>query len=328
MPYCTIEDIRDEGFELCDFPDRRVSKAIRIAQQFIEKSTDRFFEPRHDLTFRETWRGESELLIGQGNMPIISVSELRFVNTDESLQEPVNLTTDIRIFNRHVREGYLAKDDRENPRIGLIFIDPNLIIPRVRPLTVLEVTAARLQQIQITGTFGYTDPTFNRARAIASGAGDAITAPNTIVMDNAAFEEDDVGHTIVVAGSASTNDGGKIITEFIDAKTVKVKETVVTEAPGFTATIVDFPQVGIIPPQIAEVCKLLAIRNLPKRATDDPLSKALSGGRLRRMQTRDQSIDLDRDPRLTGIGGGALTGDPEIDLVLIAYRAPPKMGRA
>ena len=327
MPYCTIEDIREEGFDLCDFPDRRVSKAIKTAQQFIEKVTRRFFEPR-DLTFRETWRGESELLIGQGSMPIITVTELRFVNTDETLQTPVNLTTDIRIFNRHVREGYLAKDDRENPRIGLIFIDPNLIIPRVRPLTVLEVTAARLQQIQITGTFGFTEPTFNRARSIASAAGDAITAPNTIVMDNAAFDEDDVGHTITIAGSASTNDGDKIITEFVDGKTVKVKEALVTEALGFTASILDFPQVGITPPQIAEVCKLLAIRNLPKRATDDPLSKALSGGRLRRMQTRDQSIDLDRDPRLTGIGGGALTGDPEIDLVLIAYRAPPALGSA
>lgn len=327
MTYCTIDDIREEGFEQCEYTDRRVSKAIKTAQQFIETVTRRFFEPR-DLTFRETWRGESELLIGQGSMPIISVSELRFVNTDESLQAPVDLTTDIRIFNRHVREGYLAKDDRENPRIGLIFIDPNLIIPRVRPLTVMEVTAARLQQIQITGTFGYTTPTFNRARSIASAAGDAITAPNTIAMDNAIFDDDDVGHTIVVAGSASTNDGSKTITEFVNSKTVKVKETLVTEATGFTATITDFPQVGITPSPIAEVCKLLAIRNLPKRATDDPLSKALSGGRLRRMQTRDQSMDLDRDPRLTGIGGGALTGDPEIDLVLIAHRAPPALGRA
>ena len=327
MPYCTVDDIREEGFESCDFSDKRVTKAIKLATTFIETVTRRFFEPR-DLTIRETWRGESELLMGQGSMPIISVSELRFVNTDESLQTPVNLTTDIRIFNRHVREGYLAKDDRENPRIGLIFIDPNLIIPRVRPLTVLEVTAARLQQIQITGTFGYTEPTFGRARSIASAGTDAITAPNTIAMDNGSFDEDDVGHTITVAGSASTNDGDKTIVAVPNARTVIVKETLVTEAFGFTATITDFPQVGITPPQIAEACKLLAIRNLPKRATDDPLSRAISGGRMRRMQTRDQAIDLDRDPRLTGIGGGALTGDPEIDLVLIAFRAPPAMGRA
>lgn len=324
MAYCTIEDIRDEGFALCDYPDRRVSKAIKTAQQFIEKVTRRFFEPR-DLTIRETWQGERSLLL---NMPIVAVSEMRFVNLDETLQSPMDLQTDVRIFNRHVREGLTDKDDRENPQIALIFVSPNLIVPRIRPATIQEVTSARVQQIQIAGTFGYTEPTFNRARSIASGAGDAITAPNVIVMDNAIFDEDDVGHTITIAGSASTNDGATTITAFIDAKTVTVKEALVTEATGFTATIADFPQVGITPPQIAEVCKLLAIRNLPQRATDDPLSKALSGGRLRRMQTRDQSIDLDRDPRLTGIGGGALTGDPEIDTVLIAYRAPPALGRA
>jgi hypothetical protein len=322
--YCTVRDIREEGFQTCDFTDARVTKAIKTAQQFIDKVTRRFFEPR-DLTIRETWQGEKSMLL---RMPIVAVSEMRFVNLDETLQTPLNLSTDVRIFNRHVREGLTDPDDREDPQIALIFVSPNLIVPRIRPVTVQEVTAARVQQIQIAGTFGYTEPTFNRARSIASGGGDAITAPNTIVMDNASFEDDDVGHTITIAGSSTTNDGDKTIVTVVNAKTVTVKETLVTEAVGFTASIVDFPQVGIVPPQIAEVCKLLAIRNLPKRATESSLDRALSGGRLRRMQTRDQSIDLDRDPRLTGIGGGALTGDAEIDLALIAFRAPPALGRA
>lgn len=322
--YCTIQDIRDEGFETCSYLDARVTKAIKDATSFIDKTTRRFFAPR-DLTIRETWQGERSLLIQD---PIVAISEMRFVNIDETLQAPMSLTTDVRIFNRHVREGLTNPDDRENPQIALIFVSPNLVVPRVRPVTIQEVTAARLQQIQITGTFGYTEPTFNRARGIATDATDAITEPSTIKMDNGAFDGDDVGHTITIAGSASTNDGDKTIVAVVDSKTVTVKETLVAETNGFTATIVDFPQVGIVPRQIAKVCALLAIRGLPKRATDDPLERAISGGRLRRMQTRDQSIDLDRDPRLTGIGGGALTGDPEIDSVLIAFRAPPALGRA
>ena len=322
--YCTVDDIREEGFQACDFTDARVTKAIREAMGFIEKGTRRFFEPR-DLTVRVTWQGERSLLL---NMPIAAVSEMRFVNIDETLQTPMDLVTDVRIFNRHVREGLLDPDDRENPQIGLIFVSPNLISPRIRPVTIQEVTSARIQQIQIAGTFGYTEPTFNRARSIASGAGDAITAPNKIVMDNAAFEPEDVGHTITIAGSASTNDGAKTIASFVDGKTVTVKEALVTEPSGFTASIADFPQIGITPSLISKVCKLLAIRGLPKRATDDPLTSAISGGRLRRMQTRDMSVDLAADPRLAAMKGGALTGDPEIDEILITYRAPPALGRA
>lgn len=326
MSYCSIKDVRDEGFATCDFPDRRVQKAVRDATKFIDKVTGRWFEPR-DLTVVIDWQGEKDISL---EAPIIAIEELRFVFLDGTLGDPFT-ATDFVVYNRHVREGLITSrdDDREDPKIGFLFVRPNLLVPRVTPITLREVVTTRVQNIQIKGTFGYTEPTFGRARSIGTGVGDAITAPNTIKMVNANFDADDVGHTITLANTAGgTNDGNKTIIELVNAETVKIKETLATEVAGFTATIVEFPQVGIVPPDIARACLLIGIRNLPARATADPLATALSGGRVRRMSTRDQSVEVTRDTRLDGIGGGAITGDPEVDLVLIGYRRPPSIGRA
>ena len=324
MGYCTVDDIRDEGFKACDFLDRRVQRAIDDAASFIERITGRFFEPR-SLTFVRTWAGQPDLLM---ELPLIAVDEMRFVHLDNTLSSPFD-ATDFVTYNRHVREGLVDPDDRENPKIAFLFVRPNLIVPRTDPAVLQEFILNRVQNVQVKGVFGYTQPLFTGARVIATNVGDAITAPNTIKMVNGAFSVagGDLGRKITVANSASTNNGAKTISQVVSSDTVKVTEVLVTEGAGFTASLATFPQWGVTPREIRRACMLLAIRNLPARGTADPIETALAGGRIRSMATRDQSISFAVDQRAeSGLGG--ITGDPELDSLIVPFMRPPKFGAA
>lgn len=244
MPYCVIQDVRDEGFLDPPFTDARVQKAIDNATAFIDAMTARWFEPR-SLTFDVTWRGSQDI-IPEPEIPIISITEVRFVNTDGTLSNPLD-ADDFTVFNRHVRQGLLAPDDREDPKIAFEFIRPGIVVPRPRPRLVQELLSRRVQNIRLVGKFGYTEPDFGVA----------------------------------------------------------------------------FPQDGITPPLIARACLVLATKQLAKLAEQDALDAALSGGRLMRVATRDQSITLQPDIRVER--GAEFSGDPEVDLIIARYRLPPRV---
>lgn len=317
MGYCSIADVRAEGFTLAAFPDARVTVAIDRATAFIESVTDRFFEPR-DRQFFVTWTGERGIL----DLPaIIAIDEVVFVNTDASVQTPLALT-DFIVFNRHVQDGQRFLDDRESPRIEFQFISPGVIVPRRRRL-LQQVLARRVQNVRLTGRFGYTDPDPAVARTIATNAGDAITAPNTIKMVNGAFTEADVRAKLTIAGSASNN-GTSTIKKRVSADTVETTEqTLVTEGSGFTGTLAEFPQSGITPTDIQYACLLLVARRfLTKLADVDP--SAPVGARILKETVRDMSRTFQQDIRITR-GDASFTGDPEVDFLLARFTRPPRV---
>ena len=331
MAYCTIEDVRDEGFQDCDaFIDARVQKAVDAATRDIDRFLKRNFEPRK-LTFRRTWKGSpQELLLDD---PVIALDRVQFVNTDGTLGEILE-ASEFEVFNRHVTQGLTEPDDREDPKLAFIFLLSNFLIPgaftRNRVVDLRRAFDLRVLNVELEGWFGYTDPEFSGTRSIASDAADAITAPDTIKMTNGAFTVSDRGRTITIAGSSTTNDGGRRIIAVPAADTVTVDGTVlVTEGTGFTASIAVFPQFGVTPGGIAEACLRMAIKRLPTLATVDSIDAAVTGGRVRRMAVRDQSIELTKDTRLTSGGGGSgFTGDPAIDSLLVQFMRPPKFGAA
>lgn len=325
MAYAEIDDIRCEGFPEKRFPDARVAAKLAVAEEMIEKWTGRFFEPR-DLTIRETWSGRELLILW---MPIIRIDEIRFINTDNTLQEPMS-ATEYQVFNRHMSEGLLDKDDRESAKISFLFARSGTIVPHhVIPSPHLAHTIdRRTLNMRITGKFGYTDPDFTAGRTIASDGADALTAPNAIHMENAAFTDEDKGREITVLGSAS-NDSIRVIDTVVGPKDITtVEQNVVTEGAGFTADISAFPQFGATPVMIKEATVKLAARLLDPIATADPIQAAIRAGRLRRMTVRDQSVGLDADPRLTSQAGASMSGDPEIDNLIIPYIRPPRMASA
>ena len=62
MSYCTVEDLRAEGFTEEEYPDEVAEKLIGLACQYIDQVTGQFFEPR-ELTVRIDGRGGRNLVL-------------------------------------------------------------------------------------------------------------------------------------------------------------------------------------------------------------------------------------------------------------------------
>ena len=80
---------------------------------------------------------------------------------------------------------------------------------------------------------------------------------------------------------------------------------------------------GRTPLAIRRACVLLVLRWLPLIADTDDAAEARDRWRIIEEKTRDQSYKLDKpgDP-------GPLTGDPEVDAILLRYRRPAGLGAA
>jgi hypothetical protein len=327
MAYISIDDLRDEGFPSCDFPDRRANKAIKQAQAFIERITGQWFEPRELTLTLDGWANFEHVM----DVPIISVFELRFRNNDGTAPHIVD-PAEYAVYNRHLSQGLLNPDDRQNPLLAFKrFGDDSIHRHDVTRVSRAFPEFSRFfernkQNVQVQGVFGFTDPDFTAGRTVASDGGDSITAPNTIVMTNGAFTSRDIGTTPAIAGSAA-NDGTVTVRRIINATTIEVAETLVTEGSGFTLVLPTFPQGGVTPEEIKRATLLLAAKRLGKIAFEDPVEDAISGGRVRRMKVRDQEIQFSADTRVAN-GEAIWSGDPEIDTILASYMRPPRIGAA
>jgi len=80
---------------------------------------------------------------------------------------------------------------------------------------------------------------------------------------------------------------------------------------------------GRTPLSIRRACMLLVLRGLPLLGDTEAVVDAISWWRITEERTRDQSYKLDR-VRETA----PLTGDPEVDRILLRYRRPAGLGAA
>lgn len=145
MPYATIQDVRDAG--LTDdtlFPDASITAALLMWEQFIDRVTRQFFEPRvADVTLDGT---DSDTL--HFSVPVISVTELYLNNSTEVLD-----TSLYRVYNGR----QAPADDRKNPRLKLVFDNSDDIY--TRPVINGQIKFRKGRQNQrLVGTFGYTQP--------------------------------------------------------------------------------------------------------------------------------------------------------------------------
>jgi len=83
----------------------------------------------------------------------------------------------------------------------------------------------------------------------------------------------------------------------------------------------DGSPLGRTPLEIRRACMLLVLRTLPMLADADAVADARSQWRIIQEKTRDQSYKLDRLR-----DAAPLTGDPEIDRILLRYRRPSGLG--
>lgn len=88
-------------------------------------------------------------------------------------------------------------------------------------------------------------------------------------------------------------------------------------------TEADGSRFGRTPLAIRRACMLLVMRALPRLADTDLVSDARSAWRIVSQRTRDQAFSLS-DP----VQRADLTGDPEVDTLVMRYSSPLRLGAA
>lgn len=154
--YASVDDLRAEGVTDAVATDARLGALIGLASRYIERVTGRFFEPR-GLTLTVDGSGGRTLRLGQ---PILRVDG---VFIESSPFAPADLPVDpsvYRVYNRHLTQGLLLPDDRDDPKLEFVH-GGDLLGVRFEPpgLSLSSLVWPRGQQnITVRGLFGYTEP--------------------------------------------------------------------------------------------------------------------------------------------------------------------------
>jgi hypothetical protein len=155
--YAFVSDLREEGVTAANASDARLQRLIAQASRYVERITGRFFEPRvQALTLDGT--GGRTLPLGH---PIIGVDGA-FI--DSSPFSPGDLPVDssvYRVYNRHLTQGLLLPDDRDDPKLEFIHGN-DLGGVRFEPVGALGLASLvwprGQQNVTVRGVFGYTEP--------------------------------------------------------------------------------------------------------------------------------------------------------------------------
>ncbi|HET9621814.1 MAG TPA: hypothetical protein VFP84_10625 [Kofleriaceae bacterium] len=156
--YALVSDVRAEGVMAKDVSDVRIARMIRLASQYVDRITGRFFTPRA-MTLTVDGSGRRSQLLGH---PIIGIGDVKmFAGLFDDLAELPVIPSFFRVFNRHLTQGLLDPDDRENPRLEF-FHESDLLGVHADPAADLGlgslVWLTGVQNVIIDGVFGYTDP--------------------------------------------------------------------------------------------------------------------------------------------------------------------------
>lgn len=251
--YLTVAEVRAEGEPFADdlaYEDTFVEGKIRLASQQIEDATGNWFAPLSRVLVVDG--RDSKVL--QLKHPIVKITEAKIIYASHGADPDytVNLE-DLTVYNRHLRQGLDNPNDRKNPRL---VIDDYLDYP----IRVMPHWPSGRQNIQVTGTFGWTELN----------------------------ETDTVGEKITGHQEPESE--------------------------------------GSTPERIKRVCMLLVRRLWPKMSETDDLIGATRIGDLTKMKTRDHEFVFGSRQTAGSDGIGlsrGLTGDPEIDQVLLDHRCIP-----
>jgi len=156
--YALITDLRAEGVTTADATDARLARLLRLATQYVDRMTGRFFEPRPMTVALDGSGGRTQLL----GHPILAVRDVKLlVAYPAEIGELPVTPSFFRVYNRHLTQGLLDPDDRENPRLEF-FHESDLLGVQSTPAASLGlgslVWQRGVQNVIVDGLFGYTDP--------------------------------------------------------------------------------------------------------------------------------------------------------------------------
>jgi hypothetical protein len=143
--YVTVQNMRDEGVTVAQASDAKLLRLIGLAESYFENATGRWFYPRN-VNIR---------MDGPGSRVMGLEPEIIQIDTLEMLWEPYGVYPLINvvdldgvvIYNRHLTQGLLTPDDREDPKLAL----------EQYAVAELGTWPRGKQNISITGWFGYTE---------------------------------------------------------------------------------------------------------------------------------------------------------------------------
>jgi hypothetical protein len=141
--YCTIQDIRDQGYAQSVYSDLVVLKAINAATALIDKVTRQWFEPRFRFVSKDGLCRDSVPLM----VPIIVLQKVRIGVQQMDL-------ANYAVYNRHLTHGIVQPDDRANPIVAYKTESESPAIQRLHRGSSFETDR---KIINMTGIFGYTD---------------------------------------------------------------------------------------------------------------------------------------------------------------------------
>ena len=156
--YALVSELREEGVTAADATDARLARLVQLASRYIELVTGRFFEPR-PMTLTVDGSGGRIQLLGQ---PIIAINSVKmFVGMYAEFGVLPVIPSFFRVYNRHLTQGLLNPDDRDNPRLEF-FHWSDLLGVHSPPAGHLGlgslVWLPGVQNVVIEGVFGFTDP--------------------------------------------------------------------------------------------------------------------------------------------------------------------------
>ncbi len=145
--YCTLAEVRAEGYGDPPFSDARIARAIKLASGTIEDITGLWFGSK-DRTLLVDAIGGTILPV---NVPIIRIDEIDLIFSVSGVtqDQAIDLNS-IQIYNRHLTMGLTAPDDREAPRIELRTMAGG-------DFFFLQRWPTGPQQVKLVGKFGYTE---------------------------------------------------------------------------------------------------------------------------------------------------------------------------
>jgi hypothetical protein len=156
--YALPSDVREDlGCTPENVSDARLLKIIGLAGLMVERMTGRVFEPRAKFV-RLGGNSSRHLQLGE---PIVAVSSVG-IDTQPTQNGDLVIDLDlIRIYNRHLSQGLIQPDDRNDPQLEFVHSD-DLYGVRFIPFRGISLRSLAwpvgVQNVHVRGFFGYTEP--------------------------------------------------------------------------------------------------------------------------------------------------------------------------
>jgi hypothetical protein len=148
--YCTLYDLRAAGLTMASATDTAPAQRLIVqASRFIEQYTGRQFDPIYKILSFSGSSGRALLL----DEPIVALEHM-IINYDGDFAVSDREVGNFTVFNRHIRENLYRPDDRDNPKIEFVH--------GWDPFGTWGTSNFRfstgVQNVQVAGVFGYTEP--------------------------------------------------------------------------------------------------------------------------------------------------------------------------